>query len=424
MHMQKITLLVLLIAVSTFSIPLFAGGFALSGVGSRSTAMGGAFRGLSDDATAMYWNPAGLAFQDGMSISLGGTFIMPSAKWKNPGVPTLRPGETESEKNLKAIPSVFLTMATHPKLKYGLGMYVPYGLGSSWDLYETNPGLIGAADFPKNETSSSITIFDLHPTIAYQISPKASAGLGVSLMYGTIDMAKFGESSYTPLYLLTTTDISGKGMGIGANFGFLYKPQDNLSLGFSGKIPSSIKMEGDTKITNYGVQQAALGNTIDTETTLKLPAEAGIGASFKCMPNLILNLDYAYTMWSSLDKVVLKLKTSAGTVENDMVFDWEDTSRISLGAEYTLGADKIRVGGYWEQSPVPESTQTPALSDIGDKISANLGWGRKFGNLGLDLNFQYVNFAQREVKTPTLDNLPGTYNAQSLSGNIGLSWDF
>jgi hypothetical protein len=35
--------------------------FLTLGVGSRATAMGGAFCGLADDVTALYWNPAGLA---------------------------------------------------------------------------------------------------------------------------------------------------------------------------------------------------------------------------------------------------------------------------------------------------------------------------------------------------------------------------
>jgi hypothetical protein len=94
-----------------------------------------------------------------------------------------------------------------------------------------------------------------------------------------------------------------------------------------------------------------------------------------------------------------------------------------------MGCNDIRLGAYWDQSPIPEETQTPTLSDIGNKISANIGWGRKFGKLGVDANFQYVTFSEREVDdinivagAPT--NILGTYNAQSLSGNIGLSWEF
>lgn len=53
---------------------LFAGGFALTGVGSRATSMAGAFRGLSDDPSAMYWNPAGMGFMNENSVHLGGNF--------------------------------------------------------------------------------------------------------------------------------------------------------------------------------------------------------------------------------------------------------------------------------------------------------------------------------------------------------------
>lgn len=95
---------------------LFAGGFALSGVGSKATALGGAFRALADDGSAMYWNPAGLAFQDENSVSLGGTFILPSASWEptsayaaaNPGYQAKK---YEAEKSLRAFPNLLVTMA-------------------------------------------------------------------------------------------------------------------------------------------------------------------------------------------------------------------------------------------------------------------------------------------------------------------------
>src|SRR5690242_5810640 len=51
-----------------------AGGFEGPGIGSRATGMGGAFIGLADDWTAIYWNPAGLAQHSrataGMSLEI------------------------------------------------------------------------------------------------------------------------------------------------------------------------------------------------------------------------------------------------------------------------------------------------------------------------------------------------------------------
>ena len=51
-------LAVLLIAGSAW-----AGGFNIYEMGARATALGGAFTATADDASALFYNPAGLAFQ-------------------------------------------------------------------------------------------------------------------------------------------------------------------------------------------------------------------------------------------------------------------------------------------------------------------------------------------------------------------------
>ena len=43
------------------TVSRYGGDPLLVGAGARSLGMGGAFVALSDDATAVYWNPAGLA---------------------------------------------------------------------------------------------------------------------------------------------------------------------------------------------------------------------------------------------------------------------------------------------------------------------------------------------------------------------------
>jgi long-chain fatty acid transport protein len=416
---------------------LFAGGFALSGVGSRATAMGGAFRGLADDPSAMFWNPAGLGFMDENSVALGGTFIMPSVEWENNGpyfsaVPGYENKKYESVSSLKAFPNLFVTMAKNPKLKYGLGLFVPYGLGTTWDAYKQPAPYAGFSDFPEEEMLSSIAILDLHPSVAYQILPNLSAGAGVSLLYGMIDLAKI-QFSASPNFLPTTSDLSGNGMGFGANFGLMYKATESLSIGLSGKLASDVAMTGEIEAYTWIPPGTKVGGKSDIETTLKLPSEAGIGLSYLVKPNWRLNLDYAYSMWDRLDKVVVDLDTpltispipgAPQLSRSEIVFNWENTSRVSLGTEYKAGSNLLRMGFYYDQSPIPVETQTPTLSDIGNKISSNLGWGRSFGNFGLDANFQYVMFSEREVKTQGTTNMAGIYNANSISGNIGLNYKF
>ncbi|MEF3693832.1 MAG: outer membrane protein transport protein [Candidatus Cloacimonadota bacterium] len=445
-----------LVFLVAFSGSLFAGGFALSGVGSRAISMGGAFRALADDGTSMYWNPAGLAFTNETNISLGGSFFLPSATWKNdrtlPGYITDE--EYESQKKLRTFPSIFLTEENEARWKWGFSVYVPYGLGSTWDAYQLpTVGMPGQPDstltysdgFPEDDMMSSIAVIDAHPTIAYKILDNLSIGAGASLMYGLIDLRKIvPPSADSPLapytyYTPTSFDMSGTGIGIGANFGVLYKPMPRLSLALTGRTPSTIAMKGDADIklwipdgVTLPIPSGVYGTTdspMDITADLPLPAEIGGGLSFRVLPNMSVSMDYAYTMWSDLDKVTVELDEPVEILgnsisERDLIFKWEDTSRISVGTEYMLPCSSIRAGFYWEQSPIPDETQIPTLPDINDKISLNLGYGRTIGRWTVDLNGQYTAFAERVIDTPTADNMTGTYNANVISGNVGIGYRF
>jgi len=254
---------------------LFAGGFALTGVGSRATSMAGAFRGLSDDPSAMYWNPAGLGFMNENSVHLGGTFILPSATWDPNGsamssIPGFQDKEYEAEKSLRMFPTVIATKTKDSPLKYGLGIYVPYGLGTTWDAYELPAGMTYSDGFPKDDMLSNIAILDIHPTFAYKVSPIFSVGAGLSAMYGMIDITKMSFNpalGATYLYLPITTELSGTGFGFGANFGMMLKPMDKLNIGLSAKVPATIAMEGDADINLWKPASLdSLGNVIPAST--------------------------------------------------------------------------------------------------------------------------------------------------------------
>jgi long-chain fatty acid transport protein len=55
--------LALIVVVSSVALADGVGAFSAfkNGIGARALAMGGAFVAVADDATAVYWNPAGLA---------------------------------------------------------------------------------------------------------------------------------------------------------------------------------------------------------------------------------------------------------------------------------------------------------------------------------------------------------------------------
>ena len=74
--MKKAVVIALVVALSLtvvtnlFAVSQAAVLFLLISPGARSAGMGEAFVALADDATAVYWNPAGLAFQTGREITI------------------------------------------------------------------------------------------------------------------------------------------------------------------------------------------------------------------------------------------------------------------------------------------------------------------------------------------------------------------
>lgn len=75
-HVRAILAGTIFIIVMTYAAPAYADEFFGRGLGLRAMAMGGAFVAVADDATAGFWNPAGLAQLGGLhllgSLSLRG----------------------------------------------------------------------------------------------------------------------------------------------------------------------------------------------------------------------------------------------------------------------------------------------------------------------------------------------------------------
>ena len=83
--------LALLLAIVLLAAgPASAAGFSIFEAGSRATGMGGAFVGVADDQSAMFYNPAGLGEQaekGKLKAMVGVTLIMPELQAR-PRAPT------------------------------------------------------------------------------------------------------------------------------------------------------------------------------------------------------------------------------------------------------------------------------------------------------------------------------------------------
>lgn len=470
----RFLLVALLGALVFYSGDAQAGGFALSGIGSKAIGMGGAFRGLADDWSAAYWNPAGLSQIEkseitGMLVAIDGRpEFTPNIYYYGQAV-GYRNGQTRYPNDKTYfIPdfSGFVRFNGFQDYVVGLAVYVPYGLGSEWDLF--NPvGMNLANPYPWIDHKANVNIIDFHPTIARAfMDDKLSLGAGISFLRGDMTFQKtYLKSSGLPIphqNLIINSVMDGSGWGYGANFGLLYKLSSKLQFGVSGRTASTVKLEGNADqelftFSDNDLREILLANSITRAESMqvfflfssdnhfaspkakadfKTPADIGFGFAFKPSEKLTLTGDLAYTQWSSLDDITIELNGAdpAGQqAENSVIMlNWDNTLRFSLGAEYrVLNPLAIRLGYFSDPSPIPDETFTPLIPDMGDKNSVNIGAALDISGLQLSYNFEYISFKDRKITTLNdvngdgiFDNYPGDYKMELYASHVSVTYSF
>lgn len=159
----------------------YAGNVDTYGIGSKATALGGAFSATADDPYAIYYNPAGLTQIEKRVFSVGINMIDPTIEVSNYRVSNTDDPLIEGSRdfnddspNLYA-PHLGFAMPLSDKLALGIAGYAPWGLRLEWN---PNPAQNPAA---YNYFTSYYIREVVTPTMAYRVSDKLSIGFGISI---------------------------------------------------------------------------------------------------------------------------------------------------------------------------------------------------------------------------------------------------
>ncbi len=346
----------MLISVAAWGI-----GVDNSGHGVKALGMNKAFTAVADDPSAIYWNPAGLAFlDDGAELHVYGLFSFRECKY------TVN-GAEEKYNNLNVIPGNFFSYKKK-NLAVGLGFNVPYGgggaeyenfLGSGYDLK-------GASGF-----------FAVTPTFAFKLSPRLAVGAGFSLLYGGMERLTSGVE----------TKLSGVA-GYGWNVGLLYKASEKFNIGFSVRSKISVKVDGNTTMN---------GNELDAEAEWNLPYYFTLGFAYKLNPHWTLAFDLNYTLWSQMDKI--KFTVAGNATENKTYYD--NSYYACIGAEYKKERFALRTGLRYEHSPTKDEGMNPLSCDV-DLLVGSVGGAYRLGKkVGLSVAALYIYGFDREYNAQT-----------------------
>jgi long-chain fatty acid transport protein len=438
----------------------FANGLNLNGIGPRAVAMGGAFVGLADDYSAVFWNPAGLAHVKQKYVAFYGFDVIPSMDYK---LETPIPGVGADAKSVTKHYLGGLAGYFHPvsdNLVLGLAVYSPSGLGIEWDGKDL-AGISGppGSPNPNIEWMSKIFVITTSPTLAYQVSDQIMLGFALNINYGSFHMARYAgyEAVPNPYFPFLSPDpflvfdleqqtIEMTGWGFGATFGILIKPSDMFSLGVTLRTPSKIAFKGDVGISNIGILAPLVGAPIPAtsgaEADVTWPLWIAGGIAFTPIPEFTLTFDVQWTQWSKLDEVKLDLADQTwGLIldEEDakLAFRWEDKAQIRFGAEYRLSPKfALRAGYYYDPGPAPNETRN-ILLPVTDFNSIAGGFGYNVNGVIIDFAVEYLMGKEQTVpfgKTldPALggdpdyqDAMPGVYHVKNILAieiSVGYKW--
>ena len=382
---------------------VFAAALEGPGLGARAVSMGGAFVGLADDWTAVYWNPAGLAQlrEPGFGVTVDFAFAE-----SNDGNSVANPPAVNADQNdlffqlpgnAASEPARFrkTEMSNNSQLP-GLGFYLPLGedytlalasylrLGddSRWSDTVARTNGAGQVEAAFN-TRTYLSVFNL--SLARRCGKKFLLGAGLNFLYMESDLhaqkTVTGSGGYT-----YQTDTRSDGNGYEGVFGFLYKPIGNFSLGGVYRTGSQITLAGRSSAsTSAG---AGTVEDSDSERDFNHPPSYGLGLAFKPSSKLTLTADWQRTDWGQTRDERRYVRGSGVLLKNsNRSSGWKDTNFYRLGAEYKPFEEglALRLGYYYDESPLPNKavSMTNLVEVNRQACTAGVGYETRESSLAL-----------------------------------------
>jgi len=400
--MQKIfipRLIPALMAVA-FAGSASAAGFQL--LEQNASGLGNAYAGsaaVADNASTIYFNPAGMTQLQAREVSVGGALVKTSFDFKDNGssVGTLAGSGNGSDGGTTGfIPNAYMSWALSKDLYIGLGLGAPFGLKTEYD-----DDWVGAA----HSITFEIKTINLNPSIAWRANDWLSLGFGVSwqrveaeyvrkVATGVVGVPAFNVFPASKVKLSLDDDSWGW------NAGALFKLAPQTRLGISYRSTIKYETEGDIKTTGPSAGLNAVGS-VDAKAEIKMPDTFIVSLAHGINDRVELLGDVSWTGWSSIPKVDIVRASGAasGTVAQVLDTDFRDTWRFAVGANYKVDdALKLKFGLAYDQTPVQDAEHR--LTSLPDNnrtwFSAGAQW-KLNKTTALDVGAAYLYVKDAEI---------------------------
>ena len=353
-----------------------AAGFQLTEQSSLGAGRAYAGAGIvGDDLSAVHYNPAGMTLLPGTQMQAGSVWIEVNAEYDGDH------GASENGRYKgQAIPAGYITHQLTDDVWLGLGLTVPFGMGTDYDK---------EWEGAERGYTSTILTFDINPNVAWKVNDFLSVGGGISLQYAK---AKLGAA----LGSAGNGKIDADSWDWGWNFGIMVSPTERLRLGLSYRSSITHDAEGDFDYAPSDAVASLLpATTFNSKATVKTPDTVMFTTTWEATDNLRLSSLIRWSKWSNFKTLTIKneafgmyKRLDSKSYDND----WEDTWLFSVGADYKLNdAWTVRGGVAYEKDPVSDNKKRMAVIPDTDRLWLSVGatW-HAAKNFQIDGGFSYL----------------------------------
>ena len=424
-------------ALFTMATSAQAAGFAL--IEQSASGMGNAFAGgaaAAEDASTIFFNPAGMTYLPDSQLAVALHAIRPSADFNNDGshraaatggLPT--PGGDGGDAGSWAfVPNIFYAKEINDSVRLGIGISAPFGLKTEYDK-----DWVGRYQAIKSELKT----ININPSIALKVNDQVSLGFGVSAMRAEAELTNAVDTgTICAAFVLgcgtfqsrdSYVKVKGDDWGFGWNIGAIFQLTDATRFGVAYRSQVHQTLKGDVDFNNLPAIFAAVpalrtqfGNG-SIEAKLTTPDSASASVLHHVNNEWDVMGDLTWTNWSKFKNltIVRTSGTLSGQNLNSVPENWDDTIRASVGASYKYSDTlKLRAGLAYDESPVPSEFRTPRIPDS-DRYWVSFGANYKVSEASsLDVGYTHIfvkdNSINKITDTTTAalrDTVIGDYSA-------------
>ncbi|OED41980.1 hypothetical protein ACH42_12760 [Endozoicomonas sp. (ex Bugula neritina AB1)] len=420
-----------LLSVSTLALAIAAsnataGGFEKATLwDAKYSALAGAAVSSVDDSSAIFFNPAGLAFAESNDIALHLSPTFTKVNGPAGGSDTYIEGENNF------VPSSGFTglYKLNEKFTMGYGVYASGGASASYEGVTVGQN-IGPYSSKTGDYSTTISIVEAGLAMAYRINNNWSVGGTYRITYAAADinlMSATGPAGASIQY----NDMSGFEY-FGVRLGAMYRSDDNkFGWGINYRSEVSIDADGNYK-ADIGAPAPIGGKTSGNVTaSTMLPTQVSVGMDYAITHGWTIFNEVTWSNYENIDAI--KFTGDDSLPITHINTGWNNQINVRFAGEYTGIEGWALRGGYILTLPVvPEELAAPTFSTPANAHTITFGAGTTVmeGKVDLDFAAEY-NYAKNEdvsgggTQTNTGTKSPsGKYRTSAYAFHVSAKYKF